>query len=373
MDAPHVLLVDDEPAITTAFSALLRKTPYRVLVANSAEEALGLLAQHPIDVVISDMDMPGIGGAELLARVRSEHPTVTRVVLSGRARLEDTIHAINDAAVFRFLVKPCAPHDLIGCIRDALEVSERRPSTRPPVSRELAHAFDRALETLWVATQPVVSVHARRPVAFEALVRSREATFPHGGAIMEAAERLGRVRDIERRIRRAAADVAAKLPDDTFLLVNLHPSALDDPDLVSDQSPLAPHASRVAFEITERARLKAEGPAWEAIRALRERGHRIVVDDLGAGYAGLTSLVTLQPDIVKLDMELIRNVDTSPTRSKLVSSLVALTRQLEVGVIAEGVESHAEYMHLAELGCDWLQGYFFARPGEPFPRVTWPT
>ena len=232
--------------------------------------------------------------------------------------------------------------------------------------------FGRGLESLWMATQPIVSVRERRTVAFEALVRSREPQLPHGGAIMELAERLGRVREIERKIRVHAGDVAACLPDDALLLVNLHPSALEDPDLLAEDSPLAQYPDRVAFEITERARLKPEGPAWDAIRALRQRGHRIAVDDLGAGYAGLTSLVTLQPDIVKLDMELIRNVDTSPTRSKLVASLVALSKQLDVRVIAEGVESMAECQHLLSLGCDWMQGYFFARPGTPFPLVSWP-
>lgn len=364
-----MLLVDDEPAITAGFAAVLRHSPYRVHVAHSAEEALLLLASTAIDVVVSDLDMPVMGGADFLARVRHLHPHVMRIVLSGRAKLEDTIHVINDAAVFRFLVKPCDPREFSECIEHAVAAHEPEPLSE---SSAAMMAFNRALDSLWIATQPVVSARERRTIAYEALVRSREPGFPHGGAIMEAAEKLGRVRDIERRIRRAAADVAARLPEGTFLLVNLHPSALDDPDLVSPDSPLAAHAPRVAFEITERARLKAEGPAWEAIRTLRERGHRIVVDDLGAGYAGLTSLVNLQPDIVKLDMELIREIDKSPTRRKLVSSLVALAKQLEVSVVAEGVESHAEYMHLVELGCDWLQGYFFARPGEPFPTVKWP-
>lgn len=369
---PRVLFVDDEPDVTAAFRTLLRRAPYEVLIANSARDALGILATGPVDVVISDMDMPDMGGSEFLARVRAEHPKTTRVVLSGRARLEDTIQAINDAAVFRFLVKPCKAGDLTRCIADALAARRARRPTSVPPSTEADATFDRALETLWVATQPIVSVRERRAVAFEALVRTREPSLPHGGAIMELAERLGRVREIERLIRAAAADVADKLPDGTQLLVNLHPSALDDPDLVASDAPLSSRPSRVTFEITERARLKAEGPASDAIRTLRQRGHHIAVDDLGAGYAGLTSLVTLQPDIVKLDMELIRNVDTSPTRSKLVSSLVALSRQLEVRVIAEGVESAAECQHLLTLGCDWMQGYYFARPGTPFPPVNWP-
>ena len=368
---PRVLFVDDEPGVTAAFRTLLRRAPYEVLTANSARDALGMLATAPVDVVISDMDMPDMSGSEFLARVRAEHPKTARIVLSGRARLEDTIHAINEAAVFRFLVKPCQAGELTRTIDEAVAAKRGRRTTTPP-STEGDATFHRAMETLWVATQPIVSVIERRVVAYEALVRTREPSLPHGGAIIELAERLGRVREIERHIHRAAARVAAELPDGTQLLVNLHPSALDDPELVSDDSPLAAHAGRVAFEITERARLKPEGPAWDAIRALRQRGHRIAVDDLGAGYAGLTSLVTLQPDIIKLDMELIRNVDTSPTRSKLVSSLVALSRQLEVRVIAEGVESAAECQHLLTLGCDWMQGYYFARPAAPFPTVTWP-
>jgi len=368
----RVLFVDDEPGVTAAYRRLLRHQPYEILTANSARDALTALGEAPVDIVISDMDMPDMTGSEFLAHVRAHHPKTARVVLSGRARLEDTIHAINDAAVFRFLVKPCQGADLMRCIDDALAHRKVRRSTTPPRSTEADAKFERGLETLWVAAQPIVSVRERRVVAYEALVRSREPSLPHGGAIMELAEQLGRVREIERRIRGAAALVAEELPDGACLLVNVHPSALEDPELVADDAPLSRRPDRVAFEITERARLKAEGPAWDAIRMLRERGHRIAVDDLGAGYAGLTSLVTLQPDIVKLDMELIRNVHVSEARSKLVASLVALSRQLDVRVIAEGVESEDECRHLLTLGCDWMQGYFFARPGAPFPAVLWP-
>jgi EAL domain-containing protein (putative c-di-GMP-specific phosphodiesterase class I) len=368
---PRVLFVDDEPTVTAAMRMSLRRAPYEVLIANSAADAFAIMAQGPVDVVVSDLDMPDMGGSQFLSRIRHEYPRTMRVVLSGRARLDDTIQVINDAAVFRFLVKPCSPAELARCLEEAVATKRTRLTTSPPPS-EMNATFDAALETLWMAAQPIVSLRQRRVVAFEALVRTKEPSLPHGGAIIEMAEKLGRVREIERRIRRAAAHVVEKLPSDTMLLVNLHPSALDDPDLIAEDAVLSAHPSRVAFEITERARLKPEGPAWDAIRALRSRGHRIAVDDLGAGYAGLTSLVTLQPDIVKLDMELIRNVDTSPTRSKLVASLVALSQQLDVRVIAEGVESRAECDHLVALGCDWMQGYYFARPGMPFPSVSWP-
>ncbi len=367
-----MLFVDDEPLMTMALQTLLRSAPYEVLVANTASEALALLAQAPVDVVVSDMAMPDMSGTDFLAKVRVEYPKATRVVLTGHASLEDTIGAINHAAPFRFLVKPCPPSDLMRTIEEALMLRRARRTSMPPKPSDADLTFDRALDTLWVAAQPIVSVRERRVVAFEALVRSQEPSLPHGGAIMELAERLGRVREIERCIRKRAAEVAASLPEGATLLVNVHPSALEDPELIAEDAPLSADPARVAFEITERARLNPNGIAVDTIRTLRQRGHRIAVDDLGAGYAGLTSLVTLQPDIVKLDMELIRNVDSSPTRSKLVASLVALTRQLEVRVIAEGVESVAECRHLLSLGCDWMQGYFFARPDTPFPTVSWP-
>src|SRR6185369_1117865 len=110
----------------------------------------------------------------------------------------------------------CPPAELTKCIEDALAARRTRRTTSPPTPSEADMLFDRGLESLWMATQPIVSVRERRTIAFEALVRSREPQLPHGGAIMELAERLGRVREIERKIRVHAGEVAARLPSDAF-------------------------------------------------------------------------------------------------------------------------------------------------------------
>ena len=86
------------------------------------------------------------------------------------------------------------------------------------------------------------------------------------------------------------------------------------------------------------------------------------MDDLGAGYAGLSSFAALEPDVVKLDISLVRDVDREPVKRKLVGSLAALCRDLRVTVLAEGVETAGERDVLVELGCEWLQGYLFGRP-----------
>ena len=100
-------------------------------------------------------------------------------------------------------------------------------------------------------------------------------------------------------------------------------------------------------------------------------GFRIAVDDLGAGYAGLTSFALLEPEIVKLDMTLVRDIHESATKQKLVKSMAALCKDMGMVVVAEGVETTAERDVLAGLGCDLMQGYLFAKPGKPFPEVMW--
>ena len=95
-------------------------------------------------------------------------------------------------------------------------------------------------------------------------------------------------------------------------------------------------------------------------------GFRIAVDDLGAGYAGLTSFAVLDPDIVKVDMNLVRGIESSAVKRRLVSSVVSLCREMEMMLVAEGVETAAERDVLSDLGCDLFQGFLFARPASAF-------
>ncbi len=368
----RILLIDDEPQVTQSLRLILRTARYDVVTSNNPAEAVALAADGSFDVIVSDMQMPDLDGVDVLKKVRESAPNTTRVVLSGTANVDRTIAAINDGGVFRFLRKPCDAEEFLTTIADAIHARESRPGMEIDRKRALAAAFESAQKSLWMATQPIVSVVDHSIVAYEALVRTREQKLPHGGAIMEAAEQLGRIREIERQIRVSLGDVVQRLPLGKKLLVNLHPDALDDPDLVAATSPLAAFTDSVVFEVTERARLKPGSDAWRALSTLRERGHLIALDDIGAGYAGLNSLFSLKPDIVKIDMELVRNVHQSPPRAKLIASIVTVCAQLDMRVIAEGVETKEEHACLVELGCDWLQGYLFARPAEPFAAVTWP-
>jgi EAL domain-containing protein (putative c-di-GMP-specific phosphodiesterase class I) len=172
-------------------------------------------------------------------------------------------------------------------------------------------------------------------------------------------------------VRTAVAAAAVDAPADALLFVNVHGLELNDEELFAAGAGLGPHASRVVLEITERTGIDpAAGPTRVAM--LRKLGYRIAVDDLGAGYAALGALASLEPEVVKLDMSLVRDIDNSTQKQSIVRSMLQVCRdELGVSVICEGVETAAERDTLDDLGSDTLQGYFFGRPSASFSVPSW--
>jgi EAL domain-containing protein (putative c-di-GMP-specific phosphodiesterase class I) len=230
----------------------------------------------------------------------------------------------------------------------------------------LAASFGRALSSFGMAFQPIVSLSTRSIFGYEALLRSAEPLLPTPGDVLDAAERLGATHALGRAVRAFAAHSRMRMSEDWLLFVNLHPSDILDPELTNPDSPLVDNAERVVLEITERAPLSSLEEVRARSSELRQLGFRIAVDDLGAGYAGLTSFAVLDPDIVKLDMKLVRGIESSIVKRKLVGSVAALCKEMQMLLVAEGVETVTERDVLCDLGCDLFQGYLFARPAASF-------
>src|SRR3954471_19595273 len=123
-------------------------------------------------------------------------------------------------------------------------------------------------------------------------MRTEEPLLPHPGAVLAAAERLKRLNQLGRSVRALVAKAMQDSPE-TTLFVNLHSQDLLDDELFSPTAPLALYAKRVVLEITERASLEGLKDIEARLKALRELGYRLAVDDLGAGYAGLTSFTQI--------------------------------------------------------------------------------
>jgi EAL domain-containing protein (putative c-di-GMP-specific phosphodiesterase class I) len=233
----------------------------------------------------------------------------------------------------------------------------------------LEASFDRALVGLWIAYQPIISWRQRRVWGYEALVRSDEPSLPHPGLLFDAAERLDRLFDLGRAIRGQVARAAPDIPDNIEIFVNLHPNDLLDTELYSAKSPLSAIAARVVLELTERVSLDRIPELADRLWELRCLGFRLAVDDLGSGYAGLSAFAKIEPEVAKIDMSLVRDVDRDPTKLRLIQAMIDVCNELRILVVNEGIETLAERDTLAGIGCDLMQGYLFAKPGRQPPMV----
>jgi EAL domain-containing protein (putative c-di-GMP-specific phosphodiesterase class I) len=166
----------------------------------------------------------------------------------------------------------------------------------------------------------------------------------------------------------AAVAVAVRqietLPDGLFMSMNVSPEAVSSPLLAALLRRVP--GGRIVIELTEHARVDDYEALDEVLAPLRSRGVRLAVDDAGAGFATLQHILRLQPDLIKLDLSLTRDIDKDPVRRALASSLVSFAREINAQLIAEGVETAEELETIRALGIAFGQGYHLARP-QPLP------
>lgn len=215
-------------------------------------------------------------------------------------------------------------------------------------------------------------VHAREPervFAYECLTRGQEedGTLVPPSVLFDTARRADLLFYLDRESRMTAIRSGAPLVDGVRLFINFNPSTIYTPEYclqttlrTLDETGLGP--DDVVFEVVESDRVTDTDHLLHILEFYRERGFQVALDDLGAGFNSLTTLSHLQPDYMKLDIELVRDVDSNPYKMAIVRSLLGLARDLGIVTIAEGIENEREYEWLVDAGADYLQGYYFARP-----------
>lgn len=368
--------------LRTALKRALSEAGFDVAGAEEGSGALEhLKAGRRFDAIVTDLFMPDMGGVDFLRAVRQLDLDVPLIVMTGYPSLETAVATVKYGG-FRYLDKPIDVSSLVETVREAaamhrLAVLKRRAlelyETEGWLLGDRAGLevhFESALSKLWLAYQPIVDFSERKVFGYEALVRSGEPTMGNPGALFDAAERLGRVSELGRHIRRILAKTIDDAPPDALLFANLHAADLADDDLLSESAPLSRHAARVVLEITERASLDRVGDVRARIATLRKLGFRVAVDDLGAGYAGLASFSQIEPDIAKLDMSLVRGIDQNTRKMSIVRSMITVcTQDLGTSLVCEGVETDGERDTLLGLGANLLQGYLFGRPEREFCKA----
>ncbi|HEY1546647.1 MAG TPA: EAL domain-containing protein [Kofleriaceae bacterium] len=374
----RVLVADDDAAIRRVCARILSHEGWQVTTCESGKHAVQAAeaASVPFDCVLSDVNMPEMDGFELVRTLREKDDDLPVLLMTGDPSLDGAVRAIDYGAV-SYIAKPFDHESLASQVaraarRHGVQRMRRRAESWARElfgeTREigsLENRFANAVARSWMAFQPIVDVANQTIFAYEALLRTDEDSLRRPDIFISTAERLDKVQLLGRTVRDAVARAAPQLPEGVNLFVNVHGLELNDEELFSANSKLAQFAPRVVLEITERTGID---PAAGATRVamLRRLGYRIAVDDLGAGYAALGALATLEPDIVKLDMSLIRDLDQHDKKRRIVAAIASLCRELGGRVVAEGVETPAEKQACIDVGIELIQGYLYARPARGF-------
>ena len=231
---------------------------------------------------------------------------------------------------------------------------QRRRKLRKIVETALAAGDPR------IAFQPIVELPTRGIVGFEALSRFASMPLRSPDKWFADASEAGIGKRVEMFAAQRAILESRRLPASASVSVNLSPATILASDLMPLLSMVEP--ARLVIEITEHAPIDDYAPVEAALRSIRQAGVRIAIDDAGAGYASLSHVLRLQPDIIKFDTSLTRGIDSDQRRVAMVGALVEFSRRTGTLVVAEGVETSEEERVLCELGVDRAQGYFYGRP-----------
>lgn len=217
-----------------------------------------------------------------------------------------------------------------------------------------------------MAFQPIVDVAVGEVWGYEALVRGRNGEG--AGQVLAQVTEANRY-SFDQACRVKAIELAgAHMPaGSTKLSINFMPNAVYEPRACIRASLGAAarvqfDPKRLMFEFTENERMTDTAHVQNIIATYKQMGFTTALDDFGAGYAGLGLLATFQPDLIKIDMELVRGVAVSPAKKAILNGIIAIAAELGVQVLAEGVESEAEMLALRAAGVSLLQGYLFAKP-----------
>ncbi|WP_036565506.1 EAL domain-containing protein [Oceanospirillum beijerinckii] len=226
--------------------------------------------------------------------------------------------------------------------------------------------------TFSFAFQPIVRASTREIISYEALVRGINGE-PAGSIFQHVNE--DNLYQFDQACRVTAIKKAVELGLDKQLNLNFTPNAVYQPELCIRTTLEAAKKygfplEKIVFEVTEGEEVKDKQHLVNIIEAYKKMGFQTAIDDFGAGYSGLNLLADYEPDIIKLDRELIINIHQHPRKQAIIKGIILVCQELSLELLAEGIELQEEYLWLKEQGIDLFQGYYFARPGfECLPEI----
>ncbi len=385
----RVLIADDDEGVRRAIARLVSSKASLEIVglAADAEEAVELARSVLPDVALVDVRMPKGGGVRAARELLECSPGTKVLALSGLADREAVLEMLASGAV-GYLVKG-ANIDVVQAIVSAsrgegvisnevaAEVigelsghlarrNEQETSQRSRLARIEKVLEDQAIEMVF---QPIFDLRTATVAGVEALARfSADSDDGLGTPDRWFAEAwsLGLGLDLELLAVSLALESARQRPPDIFVAVNASPEAAVT-SRFSDCLTEADATETLVVELTEHAVVDDYDALSVSLERIRRRGVRVAVDDAGAGYASLRHVLRLKPEFIKLDISLISEIDTDPSKLALAARMTAFARDIGSKVVAEGIESASQLQCVCELGVDYGQGFHLGFPGSISP------
>lgn len=377
-----ILIIEDSETLRQIIINFLEEAGHQVVSAHNGEMGLRLSQSCQPDLILCDIVMPQMDGYEVLKQLR-QHPQTAAtpfVFLTAKAERPDIRRGMILGAD-DYLTKPFTQQELIEAVqaqldkKAILETATPIPSHHP--SLEYQHQYEQLCNALnngefELYYQPQISLKTGRVIGAEALLRWRSPGrgFISPGEFIPMAERTGFILPLGTWVLRTACtqiktwELAGREP--IRIAVNLSSAQFNQGDLSDEisqilrQTGISPESLEV--ELTESLLVQDIEGTIERMQALRKISVSIAIDDFGTGYASLGYLQHFPFNVLKIDRCFVENIDRNPRNAAIVNAVIQMAHDLDLEVIAEGVETNAEQQFLQTHGCDSFQGYLISKP-----------
>jgi EAL domain-containing protein (putative c-di-GMP-specific phosphodiesterase class I) len=340
------------------------------------------------------IEMPGLDGTSLLVELAKQRCTASIILTSDfgqptlgsraliTAQLAAIEHRLNVRGVLPRPINSSINHVILkNMLTDLVSVDIHTPTTESGRQSFVVDeaALDQAISNkeFLLYFQPVIDLPKGKLVGFEGLIRWRhpEVGMKLPDAFIPFAERTGQIDAITHQVIAMGFEFLAKLKPELTLSLNISAKSIKDDHLVKifneacQKFEIDP--KRVVLELTETATMNNPDEAENVLSQLRNLGFRLSIDDFGTGYSSMAQLARLPFTELKIDRSFVTTMESSSKSRKVIGSTITLAQSLGLCTVGEGIENSLAAIGLRELGCQFGQGYYFARPMEPAPALNW--
>ncbi|HYW18993.1 MAG TPA: EAL domain-containing response regulator [Nodularia sp. (in: cyanobacteria)] len=384
-----ILVIEDEESVRENLLDLLEAENFETITAENGKIGITLAISRMPDLILCDMMMPEIDGYGVLTAVRQEPLTATIpfIFLTAKSAKADFRQGM-DMGADDYLTKPFTRAELLRAIMNRLErqatLKKHLSKSHQPATTTLSPKMqliemnlhrvihEKRFHEFEIYYQPIINIASGKIISAESLLRwhSPELGSVAPGEFIPVAESTGLIISIDQWVLKNVCKQIKSWQDmggiALRVAVNISVIEFNHPDFIKNIIQFLQHndlqAKYLEVEITESMIMQNANGAIATMNELQNLGVRIAIDDFGTGYSSLIYLKNLPINTLKIDRYFIHNVDNDPQKSAISKALIQMAHNLNLQVIAEGVETESELSFLSENRCDAMQGFLFSRP-----------